>query len=121
MLRGGLFSRYFLETGIRTTSAWNAVTDEDVENFAQATRPLINEFQSANAPSEAETETRLIFPVLALLGWHHLPQQQASTRRENIPDALLFLDASGPASAMGKPVGRGGSGNSDSPIGGFPA
>ncbi len=43
-------------------------------------------------PSEAETEAEFIYPVLALLGWHHLPQQEPGRGRRDIADALLFLD-----------------------------
>jgi hypothetical protein len=44
-------------------------------------------------PSEAETESEFIFPILSLLGWEHLPQQEPGRGRHDIADALLFIDA----------------------------
>lgn len=41
-------------------------------------------------PNEGETESEFIFPVLDLLGWHHLPQQEPGRGRRDIADALLF-------------------------------
>jgi hypothetical protein len=43
-------------------------------------------------PSEPETEAEFIFPILARLGWEHLPQQEPGRGRRDIADALLFLD-----------------------------
>jgi hypothetical protein len=105
MLGGGLFSRYFLDTGVRTTAAWTALPKEDVAAFAAAARGNLSTFQTASAPNEAVTEERLIFPILRLLGWDLLPQQQATRRREDVPDALLFADATAAGIAMGRPVG----------------
>jgi hypothetical protein len=45
MLGGGLFSRYFLDTGVRTTAAWIALPEEDVAVFASAARANLNSFQ----------------------------------------------------------------------------
>jgi hypothetical protein len=44
-------------------------------------------------PSEAETESEFIFPVLSLLGCEHLPQQEPGRGRRDIADALLFIDS----------------------------
>ena len=100
MLGGGLFSRYFLDTGIRTTSAWNVLQQTGFDVFAVEVRTRMAEFHAAADPNEAVTEERLIFPVLRLLGWDLLPQQ-GTNRREDIPDALLFADAKALRQAMG--------------------
>ena len=105
MLGGGLFSRYFLDIGIRTMAAWAAPSEEAIVDFAQAVRADLSTFQTAETPNEAVTEERLIFPALRRLGWDLLPQQQATRRREDVPDALLFADAAAAASAMGRQVG----------------
>ena len=99
MLRGGLFSRYFLDTGIKTTAAWASVTQAEIDAFAATAQPLLDEFLAASQPNEAVTEQRLIFPVLKLLGWEILPQQ-GTDRREDIPDALLFGDTAAARQAM---------------------
>ena len=104
MLSGGLFSRYFLDVGVRTTAAWATLTEEDVAVFAAAARADLSAFPAAVAPNEAVTEHRLIFPVLRRLGWDLLPQQ-ADRRREDVPDALLFADADAARAAMARPVG----------------
>jgi len=105
MLGGGLFSRYFLDSGIRTIAAWAVPPDDAVAGFAKAIRADLNTFRTAETPNEAVTEERLIFPVLRRLGWDLLPQQQATRRREDVPDALLFAEPTAAASAMGRPVG----------------
>ena len=99
MLSGGLFSRYFLDTGIATTPAWNALQLAGTDAFAAAARACVDEFRAASDPNEAVTEQRLIFPVLKLLGWDLLPQQ-GTERREDIPDALLFTDPAAARQAM---------------------
>lgn len=91
MIRGGLFTRYFLEDGIRETEAYGALNPADVATFADAMRDLWAKLAAMPKPSEAETEAEFIFPSLNLLGWHHLPQQEPGRGRKDIADALLFL------------------------------
>ncbi len=105
MLGGGLFSRYFLDTGIRTTKPWAVLSEEIVASFETVAGAHLKAFRTASAPNEAVTEERLIFPVLRLLGWDLLPQQQVTRRREDVPDALLFADAAAVGKAMDRPVG----------------
>ena len=100
MLSGGLFSRYFLDTGIRTMPDWHSVADTDIVTFANAARTDFSAFLEADSPNEAVTEERLIFPVLRLLGWDLLPQQAVTRRREDVPDALLFADQTAAGAAM---------------------
>ena len=42
----------------------------------------------------------MIFPTLAALGWSQLPQQKGAKRRDDVPDALLFLDAAAQKTAL---------------------
>ena len=91
MIRGGLFTRYFLEDGIRQTEAYGALNPADVATFADAMRDLWAKLAAMPKPSEAETEAEFIFPALIRLGWHHLPQQEPGRGRKDIADALLFL------------------------------
>ena len=57
-------------------------------------------------PSEAETEAVFIYPILARLGWEHLPQQEPGRGRRDIADALLFLDAADEGKGTPAPLGR---------------
>ena len=91
VIRGGLFSRFFLEDGIRETDAYRALTRAELPAFADGVRGFWQQLESFAQPSEAETETQFIFPVLDRLGWHHLPQQTPGKGRQDVADALLFL------------------------------
>lgn len=105
MLGGGLFSRYFLDRGIRTMPSWASLTDSDVLDFGTAVRADFRAFHGSDAPNEAVTEERLIFPVLRRLGWDLLPQQAVTRRREDVPDALLFADQTAASAAMHERTG----------------
>jgi hypothetical protein len=47
---------------------------------------------------------------LTALGWFHLPQQSAGKRREDVPDALLFLDPAAQQQTLAPPSIAGSSG-----------
>ncbi|MBU8544776.1 MULTISPECIES: Eco57I restriction-modification methylase domain-containing protein [Roseomonadaceae] len=100
MIGGGLFSRYYLDEGVRQGGAWGALPDAEVDAFAVTARAALAKVPASGSLREAETETLLIFPILAALGWPHLPQQKGNKRREDVPDALLFLDADAPARVL---------------------
>ena len=93
MIGGGLFSRYYLDEGIRQDDAWAGLADAGITAFATAAAAHLAKVPDTQRLGEAETETLVIVPILAELGWLHLPQQKGSRRREDVPDALLFLDA----------------------------
>lgn len=93
MLRGGLFTRYWLEDGIRQTSAYRSLNTDRVSELAAAIIGRWTALAGMARPSEAETEAEFIFPILDLLGWHHLPQAQPGRGRRDVADALLFLSA----------------------------
>jgi hypothetical protein len=75
MIRGSLFTRFFLEDGIRETPAYRELDPNLAANFAAAAGRFWAALETMRRPSEAETEAEFIFPVLELLGWQHLPQQ----------------------------------------------
>jgi hypothetical protein len=99
MLRGGLFTRFFLEDGIREMPQYRRTGAGAVDGFAAAVRAHWRELQRMPHPSEAETEAEFIYPILGLLGWEHLPQQEPGRGRRDIADALLFLNADSKARA----------------------
>lgn len=91
MIRGGLFTRYWLEDGIRQTPQYGALT---VEQVAAAAEEIARAWQALDlmaAPSEAETESEFIHPILDQLGWQRLPQQEPGRGRRDVADDLLFL------------------------------
>jgi hypothetical protein len=103
MIRGGLFTRYFLEDGIRETEAYRALDPASVEAAASQLRALWQNLEGFKRPSEAETEETIILPTLDLLGWHRLPQQEPGRGRRDLADALLFLSAADVATARPLP------------------
>ena len=71
-----------------------SVGEAELDAFRCRVRRIFEHFPITGHPNEPATEQDLIFPVLRALGWEHfLPQQTASRRREDVPDALLFADA----------------------------
>jgi hypothetical protein len=104
MIRGELFTRYFLDDGIRGMDQYPRVAAADVAAFAEAIREHWAHLEQMLHPSEAETETEFIFPILGRLGWEHLPQQEPGKGRRDIADALLFIDADTKARARPLPT-----------------
>ncbi len=92
---GQLFTQYFLTDGIKATPEWKASVEnpEVFVSFKEAVIELYTEFSAFNDPNEAVTELHLIRPVLEALGWDHYMPQQGAQRNEDIPDHLLFADA----------------------------
>ncbi|MDP2332671.1 MAG: Eco57I restriction-modification methylase domain-containing protein [Reyranella sp.] len=105
MISGALFSRYYLDEGIRQSEAWQTALDADVSALAAALRGALTKVPSSGKLGEAETESLVIFPILAALGWSHLPQQKGAKRRDDVPDSLLFLDTAAQKHALSLPAG----------------
>ncbi len=99
MVRGGLFTRYFLEDGIRALPNYGRVGAASVADFAQHVQRHWANLAEMPRAYEAETESEFINPILDLLGWEYLPQQEPGRGRRDIADALLFLDADSKARA----------------------
>lgn len=105
MIGGALFSRYYLDEGIKQDAAWSALSDADAVAFADVATTRFSNVPASGKLGEAETESLIIFPILNALGWFHLPQQSAGKRREDVPDALLFLDPAAQQQALALPAG----------------
>lgn len=105
MIAGALFSRYYLEEGIRQSEAWQSVSDADVDALVTVLETVFAKVPASGKLGEAETESLVIFPTLTALGWSHLPQQKGAKRRDDVPDALLFLDAAAQKQALSLPAG----------------
>jgi hypothetical protein len=100
MIRGALFTRFFLEDGIRGLAPYRRLDADVVAAFAEQVRRRWAAFAEMPRPNEGETESEFINPMLGLLGWEHLPQQEPGKGRRDIADALLFLDIESKAEAM---------------------
>ena len=101
IMKGQLFSQFFLADGIRTTSEWEAAAPK----LAELRRELGNayeRFDSLHQPNEAVTEQDLIRPVLELLGWADYLPQQGAAGHEDVPDHLLFADVASKARATAR-------------------
>lgn len=103
VLQGGLFTRDWLTQGILDSAPWRALDDATVEHAKRQTGHLLRALLKRKNPVEAETEDKLVYPVLRLLGWEHISVQQRmdARGRNDVPDALLFPDAEADAAAAG--------------------
>ena len=103
MLQGGLFTRDWLTEGICQSEPWLALNDETVEISRATIRALLDDLLRRRSPVEAETEDKLVYPVLRALGWDYVSVQQRmdARGRHDVPDALLFADAEADAAAAG--------------------
>jgi hypothetical protein len=92
-----------LKQGIAETPQWRGLADLTVEAARARIGGLLSALLVRKAPVEAETESKLVYPVLHLLGWEHISvQQRMDVRgRNDVPDALLFPDADADAAAAG--------------------
>jgi hypothetical protein len=105
VIGGHLFSRYYLDEGIQQDTAWSVLPDDNAAVFATSAAACFSKVPGSGKLGEAETESLIIFPILNALGWFHLPQQSAGKRREDVPDALLFLDPNAQQQALALPAG----------------
>ena len=92
---GQLFTQYFLTDGIKTTPEWRRSEAEPgaFNAFRDTARQCCDALATAADPNEALTEQRLVRPLLEALGWMDYLPQQAAAGNEDIPDHLLFADA----------------------------
>lgn len=94
-MEGKLFSQDFLLDGIRSTPVWEALPDAALDAFRDKLTRIYAPLAADSQLNEANTEADIIEKVLDLLGWHDLTLKQvtaSSTRREDVPDFLLFSD-----------------------------
>ena len=103
MLLGGLFTRDWLTEGITDGPAWRALDAAAVADARERIGALLTALTQRKNPVEAETEDKLVYPVLRELGWEHLSVQQRmdAKGRNDVPDALLFPDKAADEAAAG--------------------
>ncbi|MDP2852460.1 MAG: hypothetical protein Q8O23_03535, partial [Gallionella sp.] len=90
---GKLFSQDFLLDGIKTTPVWEALSDDALNIFINDLKRIYAPLTADSQLNEANTEADIIERVLDLLGWNGLILKQVtatSTRRDDVPDFLLF-------------------------------
>jgi len=60
-MKGSLFSRYFLEEGIKNTEDWKNCPQKEVETIYNKVKILFEQFKDRKKPDEADTEDGLIW------------------------------------------------------------
>ena len=95
---GALFTQDYLVEGIRGTAQYART---DLSALRAKLAAILAGFPHASKPNEATTESDLVWPVLAALGWEDWLTQQnlSATGRLDVPDGLLFIDAGAKAKA----------------------
>ncbi len=102
-MNGQLFTQDFLRDGIKATPVWEALPDSELDAFGARLFAIYSPFDASSTLNEASTEQEIILKVLGALGWDELwiPQNVASkTRREDVPDWLLFPESAAKAAAL---------------------
>jgi hypothetical protein len=95
-VRGQLFTRDFLEVGIREQPAYRTIDEAAVQHFEAEARKLVGKHRPDQKVNETNTEDKVIKPTIAALGWgtDYLAQMAAAAKgRADVPDILLFADA----------------------------
>lgn len=89
--------------GILESEPWRDLDDQTVASARTQIGDLLTALLKRKAPVEAETEDKLVYPVLRALGWEYISVQQRmdARGRNDVPDALLFPDADADAAAAG--------------------
>ena len=91
---GSLFTNDFVESSIATLPDWQALSDIELSDLSTTISSIFSRFPVNQTPNEATTEHDLIWPILRALGWEHYLTQQnlTATGRQDVPDAILFVD-----------------------------
>ena len=105
IFQGSLFSTDFLSESITRNADWQRISDAKIERIAADLRGIFVSFPTAQSPNESQTEDDLIWKVLHRLGWiSSLRQQNLAARgRDDVPDGLLFANATAKAEANAFP------------------
>jgi hypothetical protein len=96
MAVGTLFTEDFLQRGLALSSAWSALDTNIVEHIEARFRAIVAAVAAPSTLNEAQTEERIIRPMLEVLGWQGLytVQERLERRgRQNVPDYAYFADA----------------------------
>jgi hypothetical protein len=102
MPQGTLFTEDFLNEGIRGTDAWRALSPDTPALFRNTLLEINREVADPRRLNEAQTEDRIVRPVLQALGWNgcYWVQERLEIRgRANVPDYLLFASPENSAAA----------------------
>ena len=97
---GTLFSSDYLADAIKDTTAYLAV---DVASLRAKLNEIAGKFPKTAKTNESQTEDDFIWPVLSALTWADWLRQQNLTvsGRDDVPDGLLFGNASTKSAANG--------------------
>jgi hypothetical protein len=93
MPQGTLFTEDFLNEGIRETQAWRDATAATLSDFRAQLESVLGKISDPARLNEAQTEERIVKPVLDALGWSdcYWVQERLEVKgRANVPDYLLF-------------------------------
>ena len=91
MLAGSLFTEDFLREGVRADPGYVDAQGDALE-LARFVAERVAAVGDPARLNEAQTEDRLIRPLLDRLGWGGLRVVQPAATRNDIPDYLLFGD-----------------------------
>lgn len=100
---GGLFTRDWLTEGIRESAARRALDESPVAGAREVVGGLLSDLLRLRAPVEAETEDKLVYPVLLALAGSMCPSSSGRmlAAATTCPNALLFHDAEADEAAAG--------------------
>ncbi|MEI9990292.1 MAG: hypothetical protein WDM86_09655 [Rhizomicrobium sp.] len=93
MQNGTLFTDDFLREGILQTPDWQQFSKSEFDTIKAELKKIVLPFHSGATHNEADTEERIIYPVLSALGWQGLilrKNTMAKKGHDDIPDALLL-------------------------------
>jgi hypothetical protein len=96
MPQGTLFTEDFLNEGIRGTDAWRGLSADAGASLRGRLRSIVTHVADPKRLNEAQTEDRIIRPILQELGWngcYWVQERLEITGRANVPDYLLFGSA----------------------------
>ncbi len=106
MPQGTLFTEDFLNEGIRGTEGWRATQDDIVSAFRDRLNAIFDRVSDPPRLNEAQTEERVVRPILEALGWAdcYWVQERIEVKgRANVPDYLLFRSREEAEAADRKP------------------
>lgn len=92
---GTLFTEDFLAEGIRQSPDWGELRDESVAEYRRRIAEVFAAVPKPGDLNEAQTQHRIIEPILAALGWADAYSVQTNLEgrgRLNVADYTLFAD-----------------------------
>ena len=96
-IAGALFTTDYFVEAITGSAAYCAV---DVAELRTRLTQIATAFPQSARTNESQTEDDFIWPVLGTLGWSEsLRQQNLTVTGRDVPDGLLFADATTKAQA----------------------